>query len=490
MSADSGANFPRIPASFVDPASRSAELARQERLHALSEEDRDLVRLAGDPLFGRWLEQITAVGGCAHPVYLSGTTITRDASTGEVVSSYSTADEPGERLAVRCRNRRATVCAPCSRLHAGDTFHLVRSGLVGGKSVPDAVRGRPRLFVTLTAPGFGPVHHTADGQRCRPRRDGPVCEHGRPLGCGQVHVDGDPLVGLPLCADCYDYVGHVLWHAHAGRLWDRFTTGVRRHLATAAEIPRSKLGRHVVVSFAKVAEYQRRAAVHFHAVVRLDGPAGPGDLPPAWATGELLAEAVRSAAAAASIRVPESHAFGTELLGMGRELDVRPIRAFGKDEGLSDDAVAAYVAKYVTKGAADTAMGLDHAVSGLDDIRAAPVPGHVRALMGTCWRLGGLAELEHLRLRAWAHTLGFRGHVLTKSRHYSTTYAALRAERADHQRHTGEEVGHLDTVTDAAWRYVGSGHTPGAALLAAGIAEDLATNSEIAREELAWSGEG
>ncbi|AUA11663.1 hypothetical protein CFP59_03778 [Streptomyces malaysiensis subsp. malaysiensis] len=69
-----------------------------------------------------------------------------------MLSACSTADEPGERLAVRCRNRRATICAPCSRLHAGDTFHLVRSGLTGGKTVPEAVRDRPRLFVTLTAP--------------------------------------------------------------------------------------------------------------------------------------------------------------------------------------------------------------------------------------------------------------------------------------------------------------------------------------------------
>ncbi|WP_328769337.1 hypothetical protein [Streptomyces sp. NBC_00286] len=38
-------------------------------------------------------------------------------------------------------------------------------------------------------------------------------------------------------------------------------------------------------------------------------------------------------------------------------------------------------------------------------------------------------------------------------------------------------------VTDRHWRYVDSGHTPGAALLAAGIAEDIATNREIAREE-------
>ncbi|BBJ41385.1 hypothetical protein SSPO_041030 [Streptomyces antimycoticus] len=366
-------------------ADRSAELVRERRLRLLSEADRDTVRLAQDPGFTRWLEQIKAIGGCAHPIYLSGSTITRDAHTGEVLSAYSTADEPGERLAVRCRNRRATVCAPCSRLHAGDTFHLVRSGLTGGKTVPEAVRDRPRLFVTLTAPGFGPVHRIADDDSpCRPRRDRPRCAHGTPLSCSLTHSEGDPLTGQPVCPACYDYPGHVLWHAHAGRLWDRFTTAVRRHLDSAAGVPRSRLGAHLMVSFAKAAEYQQRAAIHFHAVVRLDGPSGPGAAPPSWATPELLTDAVRAAAASVTVRVPESAAYGAEVLSWGAQIDVRPIRSFDDGAGVSDDAVAAYVAKYVAKGAADTAAGLDHRVSGPEDIRTAQVSGRVRALMGTC----------------------------------------------------------------------------------------------------------
>ena len=35
----------------------------------------------------------------------------------------------------------------------------------------------------------------------------------------------------------------------------------------------------------------------------------------------------------------------------------------------------------------------------------------------------------HLRLRQWAHMLGFRGHFSTRTRHYSTTLTHLRAER-------------------------------------------------------------
>ncbi|MFE5220908.1 replication initiator, partial [Streptomyces sp. NPDC056626] len=139
----------------------------------------------------------------------------------------------------------------------------------------------------------------------------------------------------------------------------------------------------------------------------------------------------------------------------------------------------AYVAKYVTKGTNETGAGTDHKVTTRDDIDTAPVSRHVRTLMHTCWRLGGLPENAPLRLRTWTHTLGYRGHILTKSRAYSTTYAALRADRAYHRGHTETS----ETITDRHWRYVGSGHTAGAALIAAGVAEDLATNREIARGE-------
>ncbi|WP_308401730.1 replication initiator [Streptomyces noursei] len=104
--------------------------------------------------------------------------------------------------------------------------------------------------------------------------------------------------------------------------------------------------------------------------------------------------------------------------------------------------------------------------------------------MRACWRLGGLAEFEPLRLRAWAHALGYRGHILTKSRVYCTTYAALRSERVEHQGATaGVDVASgPDCDTEAHWRYLGSGHTPGAALIATDIAEDLTMNRELARE--------
>ena len=276
-----------------------------------------------------------------------------------------------------------------------------------------------------------------------------------------MHAPDAAAVSQPLCAGCYDYTAHALRHAHASKLWDRFVIDVRRRLASSVGLVQSHFAQHARLSFARVAEYQKRAAVHVHAVVRLDGPNGPDDEPPAWGTAELLIPAV-----------------GELTLRWGAQVDARPLRADG--DGPDDDAVAAYVAKYVTKGASETGAGIDHKVTTWDDIEAAPVSAHVRTLMCTCWHLGGLPEYEPLRLRAWAHTLGYQGHILTKSRAYSTTYAALRADRAAHRKNGAQPEDGL--VTEATWRYAGSGYTPGAAQIAAGIAEDLARSREFARE--------
>jgi hypothetical protein len=270
----------------------------------------------------------------------------------------------------------------------------------------------------------------------------------------------------------------VLWHAHAGKLWDRFVIGVRRHLATSAGLVQSRFSDHARLSFARVAEYQKRAAVHVHAVVRQDGPNGPSDAPPAWGTADQITDAVQASAKRVLVRTPYSPAVGELTLRWGSQIDTRPLHTDG--DGSADDAVAAYVAKYVTKGASETGAGTDHKLSTCDDLDTAPVSRHIRTLLRTCWRLGGLPEYAPLHLRAWAHTLGYRGHILTKSRAYSTTYAALRAERAHH-------VGHAEvpgTVTEGQWRYIGSGHTPGAALIAGGVADDLATSRRLGAEVL------
>jgi len=463
---------------FGSVSARRAYLAGLDRLAGLGTVERDLVRLGQMPGLARWVEQVTATGGCARPVYLSGSTVAVDSATGEVLRSYSTCGEPGERLAVRCRNRRASRCQPCSYQYAGDTFQLVRAGLAGGKGIGAGVAAHPRVFVTLTAPSFGRVHREGS---CHAAGRG-VCGHGVPVGCGRVHEAADPLVGQPVCAGCYDYPGHVLWHAHAGVLWTRFTDVLYHRLARAGGVGRSAVRRVVRVSAVKVAEYQRRGAVHFHAVIRLDGPDGPAEAPPGWASAGVLVEAVRSAAGAVSVPVPESAAYGARALKFGDQLDVRALAS-----ALTDGQMAGYLAKYVGKSVSvsvgDAEAGtLDRRLVAASQVRALRASNHVRALVGTCWRLGGLVELQHLRLRAWAHALGYRGHCVTKTRAYSTTYGRLRAERAQHTGARSVAEAGDSVVVERRWRYVHCGHSPAEALVAAGIAADLATERELARE--------
>ncbi|SCD46087.1 hypothetical protein GA0115244_104146 [Streptomyces sp. DvalAA-19] len=232
----------------------------------------------------------------------------------------------------------------------GVAIGLIRAGLSGGKTVPDTVRTHPRVFVTLTPPSFGPVHS-------RPTTPGGGI---RPCRCRKLHDTTDPLVGTPLNPATYDYAGAVLFNAHAGALWARFTTYLRREIATRLGITQKAARAVLRVSFTKVAEYQKRGLVHFHAVIRLDGPDGSTQPSPPYATVDVLTDAIRAAAPRARISVT-SDAVGERELGWGQEFDVREIAAFGTDAEFSDQAVAAYVAKYATKSA-DASGTLDRAL--------------------------------------------------------------------------------------------------------------------------------
>ncbi|MGJ5826117.1 replication initiator [Streptomyces ossamyceticus] len=422
---------------------------------------RHLAALARYGDLGAYARQIQRLGGCERPVRMEGHRLDVHAATGEIVREITDTGLPAGQLLIRCNNRRATRCAACAEVYRKDTFHLVTAGLSGGKGIGPAVAQHPRVFATFTAPSFGPVHNRPTSGRCR---------------CGRTHPEDDPALGTPLDPDRYDYRAAVLWNAHAGALWARFTTYLRQQLASRAGITRTALRHSVKVSYAKVAEYQRRGAVHFHAVIRLDGPEGAEDTPPPWATTELLTDAIRTAARLAETPGPvldgRPHTFR-----FGKQLDIRPIRSadFAGTSELSSRAVAAYIAKYATKGA-ETAGTLDRPIRNpITDLIGAQVTDHARQLILTCWHLGARPELEDLRLRKWAHMLGFRGHFSTKSRAYSVTLGALRQERADHNealtRARAAEAGHPlpapDTVLVLShWRFAGTGLTDAEALFA------------------------
>jgi hypothetical protein len=250
------------------------------------------------------------------------------------------------------------------------------------------------------------------------------------MSCPDRHARDDARLGEPLCPDCYDYTGSVLFNACAPELWRRFTITLRRTLARHAGLTSKAFTAQARLSYAKVAEYQHRGVVHFHAIIRLDGPAGPTTAPPSWTTLASLAEAIDQAARTVDLETPAVTGLPSRTVAWGRELDTRPITT---TEDLADSKVAAYVAKYATKAAECTGT-LDRRVSPSDLLAALPIREHARRLIAECLRLSKLPELEDLRLAAWAHMLGFRGHFSTKSRAYSITLGSLRADRAAYQR--------------------------------------------------------
>ncbi|MEU5166210.1 replication initiator protein RepSA [Streptomyces mutomycini] len=437
----------------------------------------DLLRVASAPEFHRWEDQIRRTGGCSDPIHLTGWTLTKDKTTGETLHHYSTETEPGGRLRLACGNRRASRCPSCAWTYAGDTYHLIRAGLAGDerRDVPATVRDHPRVFATLTAPSFGPVHNRPERGTCR---------------CGSRHSADAPELGTALDPETYDYAGSVLFNNHAGDLWMRFTTRLRREIAARAGLTQVELKESARLSYGKVAEFQKRGAIHFHSVMRIDGPDGPGTPPPSWATVDLLTDSIRAAARHnyTSVSAPAADDQPARTFRWGTQLDVRPVVAFGGGSDVTEQAVASYVAKYATKAAENTGT-LDRRIGELSELDRHGVPDHARRLIAACHLLDPL--YPERRLRAWAHMLGFRGHFSSKSRRYSTTLGELRQARADFR--AAQERQSLcleDRVPDtvlvlADWQYAGHGHSPGESVLAATIARGLQLNRETAREAMA-----
>src|SRR4051794_19831662 len=186
-----------------------------------------LARAADPDEWERFERQLRSNGYCRQPIRLRGRVDSLDVTTGEVVASYSTDREPDGTLLKCCGNRREAVCPSCARTYRGDAFQLVASGMRGGKGVPEEVAEHPLVFLTLTAPSFGPVHSRRvvddKARRCRPRRDGGVCAHGVSVACNEIHDEDDPRLGEPICQGCFDYEHNVLWNALAPELW-RYTS--------------------------------------------------------------------------------------------------------------------------------------------------------------------------------------------------------------------------------------------------------------------------
>ena len=487
--------------------------------------------------YDAWLSHVWSAAACSRPVQLRGTVQYTDPATGEVTGTIHTDDLPDRAIYKPCGNRRAISCPGCAEVYRRDAFHLIRAGLAGGKGIPESVAGHPVVFATFTAPSFGPVHsrpvrrHTCAGKQhchckpepCHPRRDAGTCPHGRPLACYRRHAPGDDRLGTPLCQDCYDYPAHVVWNAAAGELWRRTKQDIERHLIALAwdrcysgQIDLPPLDEDqppVCLSHGKAAEYQARGAVHFHALLRLDGSSSDDRaaivVPPHGITATDLEDVICQTAESISFRTkphPDSPDGEGWLIAWGEQLDVRTITNQGSD-AVTGLAAASYLAKYSTKGTEASGHASARITTDTIDLYADPAGTHTERLIDACWHIGHAdgqmcGKATYRSLRRWAHMLGFGGHFLTKARRYSVTFAELRQARINYRRHqeTGpdypapERQDELDgetTVVITSLSYAGTGwRTFGDAMLANTAADQARKRRQAGREELAFESGG
>ena len=244
---------------------------------------RDVLERAADPeQWERFERQLRSTGYCRRPIRLRGRVDAVDLATGEVRTVYSTDREPDETLLKCCGNRREAVCPSCAQTYRGDAFQLVAAGMRGGKGVPESVVEHPMLFVTLTAPSFGlgalaPHRRRGEARRCRPRRKAEVCRHGVRLSCSDCTTRT-----IPGSASRCARAALTTSTRCCGTRWPRrcgATPQTRSRASSPGWSERSerKLRRRVRVSYVKVAEYQRRGALHFHVLVRLDRAQPPDE---------------------------------------------------------------------------------------------------------------------------------------------------------------------------------------------------------------------
>jgi hypothetical protein len=475
--------------------------------------------------YSAWLDHVWAAAACTRPIRLRGDIKHIDTTTGELLRTIPTLGMPDHVIYKPCGNRRVTTCPGCAETYRRDAYHLIRAGLTGGKGITPEVATHPAVFATFTAPSFGPVHTrpvrqhtcsdkarcTCQSQRCHPRRDHATCEHGRSAACFTRHRPDDPKLGQPLCPDCYDYPGHVVWNNQAGELWRRTKQAIERRLGQLARqrgvlpirVPigngRYRLVFPLRVAHGKAAEYQARGAVHFHALLRLDGydPRDPDVLlpPPSVITVTDLQDAVTWAAQAISYRTASHPAVpGGWPINWGTQTDVRVITMTGTGD-LSDLAVASYLAKYSTKGTEPAGHSSARITAETIDLYANPEGTHPERLIAACWSIG--SHPDYIGLRRWAHMLGFGGHFLTKARRYSITFRDLRQARITYRRRqdTGPEHGPIRTADHAdddtilivgTFSYSGTGwKTSADALLANTAADQARKRREAGHDELA-----
>jgi hypothetical protein len=462
--------------------------ARQEQRQEQRQIDGILTRLHAPGGVDEFRTQVRGVRACRRPVRLSGAVFgVGEGGLPEV--RFDSRNLPDGVLLKACGTRRETLCPPCASLYRGDAFALVAAGLRGGKEVPESIGEHPAVLLTLTAPSFGAVHRQRPDGSCHP--SGIRCPHGQALVCSRRHGNTDTALGQAICPSCYDYEAAVLFNAGVSELWRRTTIYAVRALGSLLDMSAREAARGLRLSYVKVVEFQKRGSVHVHALVRADIRQDEHGEPPMGIDASMLASALRIAARKVSAPLPGGD--GARRMVWGQQLDAAVVA----DAENGRRRAASYLAKYAAKGSDEHGV-LDHRLRA-GTPRDGRLPEHLRTLVETAWKLGESPAYSDVRLQLWAHTCGFRGHFLTKSRRYSTTFGALRAERqrwrlaykSDSADASEKCPGETDPDDDAPdeievsdWQYEGSGYvTVGDVCLARNLEEELRLGRWLARED-------
>jgi hypothetical protein len=235
------------------------------------------------------------------------------------------------------------------------------------------------------------------------------------------------------------------------------------------------------VSFVKVAEFQRRGVVHFHALIRLDGPGEDYQPPQISVDAAGLADAIRQAAAHVRLTVETP---GLALaLRFGEQIDIQTVNS-GPTGELTPEHAARYIAKYATKSAEH--FGLGHHRITPEALPLLDVTDHVNRLVRVAWQLG--EHPDYQGVHRCHHMIGFRGHFASKSRRYSTTLGAIRGERRAYRQqqaaeHARELLDEDTTLVVSHWEFTGLGYlTTGDTILALSAAARAREQRQAARD--------
>ena len=115
------------------------------------------------------------------------------------------------------------------------------------------------------------------------------------------------------------------------------------------------------------------------------------------------------------------------IICWGKEYQLRPI-CFDDKEDAQILKIVNYLAKYATKSSTNDGS-LDRNIRSEHELKHRNLDHHSYLMAKKCLKLGSDSNFFELNLQNHCQTFGFRGHFLTKTRNYSTTFAELRSQR-------------------------------------------------------------